>query len=171
MAEDVLWEGKWLRVQRRGSWDYVTRPGLSGVVGIVAVTDDRKIVLVEQFRPPVNANVIELPAGLAGDGEDAGEDLAVAAKRELLEETGYEAREMRPVARGVSSAGMSDEVIDLFHATGLRKSGSGGGVADEKVTLHEVPLGELKAWVDAQQRAGKLIDLKVLTAAWVAGVA
>src|SRR5215217_1288754 len=85
-------EGKRVRLVRRGDWEFVTRKKSSGIVAIVAVTDDYKLVLVEQYRPPVAKSVIELPAGLAGD--EAGheqEDLLTAARRELLEETGYEA--------------------------------------------------------------------------------
>ena len=87
---EVIYEGKHVRLVRRGEWEYVTRKNVTGIVGIVAVTDEGKLLLVEQPRPPLNRNVIELPAGLAGDvaGQE-GEELANAARRELLEETGY----------------------------------------------------------------------------------
>src|SRR5436190_21784999 len=92
VADEVLYEGKFRRYVRRGGWEYVARRNVTGIVGIIAVTDDGKLVLVEQFRPPVGKNVIEIPAGLAGDvAGSEHEALAEAARRELLEETGYEA--------------------------------------------------------------------------------
>src|SRR6478672_1057017 len=119
----VLYDGKHIQLVRRDRWEYARRKNLTGIVAIVAVTEDGKLVLVEQYRPPVGARVIELPAGLAGDvaGQEA-EDLATAALRELLEETGYEADVMTEVGAGAASAGMTDEIITLFLAAGLRKT-------------------------------------------------
>ena len=159
---ETVAEGKFIRLVRQGKWEYVKRKGIAGIVAIVAVTDDRKIILVEQDRPPVGKRVIELPAGLAGDvagHED--EELAAAARRELLEETGYEAREMTRVAEGAASAGISDEVITLFLATGLRKTGEGKGDGSEEIALHEVPVDRVVQWLDARVREGKLVDLKL----------
>jgi ADP-ribose pyrophosphatase len=160
-AETIL-DRKHLSLMRRGHWEYVSRKGVCGIVAIVAVTDDGKLVLVEQYRPPVDANVIELPAGLAGDlpGEST-EPLENAARRELMEETGYEAAEMRRVADGTPSAGITDEVITLFVAKGLKKTGEGAGDGSEQITLHEVPLREVEGWLAQQRKAGKLVDLKV----------
>jgi len=158
----TITKGKYLHLVRRGTWEFAHRPNISGIVGILAVTDDRKVLLVEQFRPPVNANVIELPAGLAGDLDDArGESLADAAKRELLEETGYAAATMTELASGPASAGICDEVITLFAATGLTKQHDGGGDASENITLHAVPVDEIDDWLKQQRLAGKMIDLKI----------
>ena len=159
---ETMAEGKFVRLVRQGTWEYAKRKGVAGIVGIVAVTEDRKLVLVEQFRPPVGKRVVELPAGLAGDepGHEK-EDLADAARRELLEETGYEAREMARVAEGAASAGMTDEIITLFLATGLRKTGEAKGDGSEDITVHEVPLDDVPRWLDARTREGKLVDLKV----------
>ena len=160
--EVTVAEGKYIRLVRQGGWEFARRKGISGIVGIVAVTDDRKLLLVEQYRAPVGASVIELPAGLAGDAKGhEREDLADAARRELLEETGYEARSMQRVAAGAASAGMTDEIITLFRATGLRKTGEGAGDETEDITVHEVPLSGVIDWLAAQERGGKLIDLKV----------
>jgi len=164
MADSVetIYEGKFLRVRRKGHWEYVERRKVSGIVGIVAITPAGKLILVEQFRAPLGRDVIELPAGLAGDvaGQET-EEMANAARRELLEETGYEAADMVEVAEGPPSAGLSTEVITLFRATGLKKTGDGGGDASEKITVHEVPLADVREWLHAQAAAGKAIDIKV----------
>jgi ADP-ribose pyrophosphatase len=157
----ILCEGKYLRFLRRGHWEYVTRRGVSGVVAIIAVTRDGKLLLVEQHRPPVEANVIELPAGLAGDGAHHHETMESAARRELLEETGYEAGTMAYVGGGTVSAGLTDELISLFLATDLNKTGPGLGEGGEQITLHEVPLDQLDTWLDQQAQLGKMADLKI----------
>ena len=158
----IVCDGKHVQLVRQGGWEFARRKGISGIVGIVAVTDDGKLVLVEQHRPPVGRRVIELPAGLAGDAKGhEKEDLADAARRELLEETGYEARTMQRVAAGAASAGMTDEVITLFRATGLKKVGEGTGDETEDITVHEVPLAGATDWLAAREREGKLIDMKV----------
>jgi ADP-ribose pyrophosphatase len=168
--EVVVADGKHVALVRRGAWEFARRKGVSGIVGIVALTDDGRIVLVEQERPPVGARVVELPAGLAGDAKGhEGEDLEAAARRELLEETGYAARTMRRVAAGAASAGMTDEVITLFVASGLEKVGPGEGDGAERIVTHEVPLADVERWLAAREREGMLIDLKVYAALHFAG--
>src|SRR5688572_13296836 len=163
-------EGKRIRLVRRGNWEYATRKGTTGIVAVVAVTDDGKLVLVEQVRPPVGKSVIELPAGIAGD--EAGheqEELADAARRELLEETGYDAADMTFLAEGVPSAGITDEVITLFRARGLKKTGKGEGDGSEQITLHEVAVHEVPRWLEDQRKAGRLVDLKVYSGLYFVG--
>jgi ADP-ribose pyrophosphatase len=165
MNKHVAWQGRFIQVAMRGTYECVERRNISGIVGIIAVTDDGKLILVEQFRPPVQASVIELPAGLAGDeagGE--GESPETAARRELLEETGYEARTMKPVARGAASAGLCDEIITLMLAEGLTRVGPGGGDEHESITVHEVPLTNLLDWLAQRQAGGAVIDVKVYSA-------
>jgi ADP-ribose pyrophosphatase len=157
-------DGKFLRFMKIGHWEYVTRKGVSGVVSIIAVTRDRKLLLVEQYRPPVESRVIELPAGLAGDGKYRHETLEAAARRELLEETGYEASEMNYVGGGPASAGLTDELISVFLATGLNKTGPGLGDGSEDIVLHEVPVDQLMTWIQQKAGEGLLIDLKVYAA-------
>lgn len=166
----TLYDGKFIRLVTQGKWEFAKRKNLSGIVGIVAVTEDGKLVLVEQFRPPVGRRVIELPAGLAGDvaGSEA-EDLADAARRELLEETGYEAGAMTYLTAGAASAGMVDEVITLYRATGLRKTGTGEGDGHEEIITHEVPVGEVERWLAREAAGGKLVDLKVYAGLFFAG--
>ena len=154
-------EGRHLRLLSIRGWEYVQRTVASGVVCIVAVTADDKLILVEQFRRPVDAYVIELPAGLAGDVEDRNESLETAARRELLEETGYEADYWTCLGDVVSSAGLTDEVVTVFRAHELRKVGLGGGDDSEDIVVHEVPLDDLPDWLAAAASAGKRIDSRV----------
>jgi ADP-ribose pyrophosphatase len=158
----IIAAGKHANFVRRDNWEYVERPKISGIVVIVPVTDDNKLILIEQFRVPVQKNVIELPAGLAGDiAGTENEPLAAAAKRELLEETGYEAREMTYLTEGASSAGITDEILAVFRATRLKKIGDPEGDGDEHITVHAIPLAEVPAWLVKQREEGKVIDLKV----------
>ena len=164
-APEILFEGHFLRVKKKGHWEYVERCKTSGIVGILAITDRREILLVEQFRLPVNKRVIEIPAGLAGDitGEED-EALATAAKRELLEETGYEAQQMEFLTEGPPSAGLSTEVVTFFQAQSLRKVSEGGGDGTENIQVHAVPLAELQSWIETKRKEGCLVDYKVYAA-------
>jgi ADP-ribose pyrophosphatase len=162
-SEQVMWRGEWIMAVKRGRWEYAKRArSITGIVGMVPVTDEGRLVLVEQYRPAVNANVIELPAGLVGDeAARAREPLEDAARRELTEETGYEAGRMEMLADVVPSAGISGESMVLYLASGLRKVGPGGGDEHEDITVHEVPLAEVEAFCKARQREGAAIDAKV----------
>jgi ADP-ribose pyrophosphatase len=158
----TVWEGKHLRVRTCGRWEFVERAKATGGVVIVAVTDDQKLLLVEQYRVPMGRPVIELPAGLAGDVEGSEtEELIQAAKRELFEETGYEAREMNFLMAGPSSAGLTNEVNTMFRATGLRCVGRGGGDEQEQIHLHTIPLVEVHGWLKQKMEQGLGVDPKV----------
>ena len=164
ITPEVIAEGKFLRFVRRERWEYVTRKGASGVVVVAAATDEGRVLLVEQFRPPLGRRVIELPAGLAGDVAGAADEpLAAAAQRELVEETGYRAARLKHVFTGPSSAGLTDEVLAIFVAAGLRRESAGGGVGGENITVHEVPLAEIDRWLEDRARGGTLIDVRVYT--------
>jgi ADP-ribose pyrophosphatase len=131
-------------------------------VVLVAVTAEGRLLLTEQHREPVGGPVIELPAGLVGDrAGEADEDVLTAARRELVEETGYDARDLRPLAAGPPSAGLSSEVVTFVLAAGLRRVGPGGGDEHEAITVHEVPLGGVLDWLAAHARAGRQVDPKI----------
>ncbi len=168
-TSETLFETRWLSVHRLGHWDFVRRPHSDFCVGILAVTPAEEIVLVEQFRIPLQRRVIEIPAGLVGDEpEHRGESLAATAARELLEETGYRAGTMAPLIATPTSAGMTSEIIHLFQAGDLSREHAGGGVGGEDMIVHHVPLGGLREWLRAQQSAGKSIDFKIHAALWLA---
>jgi len=167
----VLAKGRFLTFIDEGGWEYVTRPGVTGIVVIVAVTDEQRLVLVEQYRPAVHQRVIELPAGLGGDADGRrAESMGDAAARELEEETGYRAGEMVALGEGPIAVGVSDEVVSFFHARGLTRVGAGGGDETEDITVHEVPLAELPSFFAAQQRAGLGVDPKIYAGLFLAGV-
>lgn len=158
----VIAQGKFLRLMDIDTWEFLDRPGAAGVVDIVAVTDDGCLVLVEQFRPAVGGRSIELPAGLIGDqSSEADENPLDAAARELQEETGYIAGQLTKVAAGAPSPGQSTENVHMFLATGLTKVSAGGGVDDENITVHQVPVARADQWLSQQSANGSKVSLRV----------
>lgn len=162
MKRVTHYEGKYKRFVSVDRWEFVERLNCWGIVGIIAVTDDKKVILVEQMRIPVGHPVIEFPAGLAdGAGGKSDETLEDVAKRELLEETGYEAKEMKLCARGPISSGSTSDILTLFRAYGLKKVGSGGGDHTESIVVHEIPISKIDSWLKKKEEEGILIDSKV----------
>lgn len=164
--KQTVYKGRHLSMIQRAGWEFATRNTPSGAVGIVAITEDNRLVLVEQYRPPVDCRVIELPAGLVGDLQDQSDESALeSAKRELLEETGYTAKHWTHLGAGYSTPGMTDESIELYLAEGLEKQQAGGGDESESITLHEIPLVEVVPWLTER---GLLTDLKLLAGLYLA---
>jgi ADP-ribose pyrophosphatase len=156
---EILGEGRFLRLVRRGRWEYCERRNVTGIVVIVATTPARELVLVEQERPAVRARVLELPAGLAGD--EGEESLEAAARRELLEETGFLAERWERLVDATPSPGLCSEVVTFFRASGLSRTGPGGGDPTERIVVHLVPLADAAAWLRARTGPGLLVDEKV----------
>ncbi len=168
---ETLFETRWLGVYRIGHWDFVRRPNSDACVGILAVTPNDEVVLIEQFRIPVQRSVIEIPAGLVGDEEEfKGEAISETARRELLEETGYHAGKIEPLIVSPTSAGMTSEFTHLFLATDLEKQGVGGGTGSEDIKIHLVPRNSLRTWLREKQQAGHALDFKIHAALWSAGL-
>jgi ADP-ribose pyrophosphatase len=165
----TLGKGKFLKLVIDGKWEYVERVNSKGVVAVVALTSDRRIILTEQFRPAVGRSVIDLPAGLAGDiaGQE-NEALEVSALRELIEETGYHATRLTHMADCPSSPGLTSEVVSLFVARNVRQKGDGGGVEGESIVVHTPFLRGIDRWLQKQVSQGKLIDGKVFTGLYFA---
>jgi ADP-ribose pyrophosphatase len=164
-----LHAGRHLRLVVRNGWEFVERPGIHGIVLVVAVTPEGRLLLVEQRREAVGAIVLELPAGLAGDaGSPAGEPLGEAARRELVEETGWDAASMERLTAGPPSAGVTSEIVTLFRARGLSKVGAGGGVGGEAITVREVPLEAVEAFLGEREARGVLVDPKIWAGLWFA---
>ena len=164
---EVLAEGRFLRLVRRRGWEFAERRGIHGIVVLVAVTPNGELLLVEQHREAVGATVIELPAGLAGDepGHEH-ESLEGAAARELREETGWEAASWERLSAGPPTSGISNEVVTLMRARGLRRHGTGGGAGQERITVHAIPLATVASWLRGRESAGTLVDPKVWAGLW-----
>lgn len=162
--ETLHYQGRYLDLVEVEGWEYTRRSNAHAVVVIVALTSDKQLVLVEQYRRPVDARVLELPAGLVGDLHGPDEHVLDAAGRELHEETGFEAGRLEQIMQTPSSAGMTDEIVTFVRARDLRRTGPGGGDDSEDIEVHLVPLEEVDGWLSQRQSQGALLDPKIYTA-------
>lgn len=165
---ESLYKGKYLEMVKQGTWEFVQRTNKTTVVIIIAVTEDDKILFVEQHRVPVGAKCIELPAGLVGD--KGAEDPKDAVKRELAEESGYEADKVMYLFNGVVTPGLTSEDAGLYIASSLKKMANPPKDESEQIVLHEIPLAEADAWLNKKRAEGMIIDLKCYTGLYFAGM-
>jgi ADP-ribose pyrophosphatase len=128
--------------------EVVVHPG-SAVV--LPVLEDRRLVVIRQYRHAAGQYLWELVAG----HKDPGESFVQAARRELQEETGYVARKVTKLLAIFPSPGLLGERMEIFLAQGLTK-GMARPEADEKITLQILTLAEAKTWI----RSGKICDAK-----------
>jgi 8-oxo-dGTP pyrophosphatase MutT (NUDIX family) len=139
------------------TWEALERVGVGGIVVMVGVTPQGNVIIEKQFRPPMGRDVIELPAGLV----EAGEDMEEAARRELIEETGWAAGKLEFLAEGPISTGASTESLRAYLCTDLQHVGKNGGDDNEIIEVIEVPIGNAQQFLRDQQLQGTLVDLKV----------
>jgi len=145
--------------------EYIIHPG---AVMIVAQCDDGRLVLERQYRYPVQAVMVEFPAGKL----DPGEASLACAQRELLEETGYTAREWARAGVLHPVISYSTEFIDIWFARGLVQ-GARKLDAGEFLDVFTATPAELLAWcangqvTDAKTLTGALWLQNVLSGAWV----
>ena len=165
--KQTLYEGDWLRLVKIGHWESCERTHGQGMaVIVIAVTPDDEVLFVEQFRVPLQAPTIEMPAGLVGDIH-ADESIEVSAIRELEEETGWTAARAEVLMIGPTSSGSSSEKIAFVRATGLRKVGEGGGDGDEDITVHAIPRARAAAWLAQKIGEGYELDAKLWAGLWM----
>ena len=112
-------EGKRVLLIERDDWEYVERKKGKEAVAIIARTADDRLILTEQQRKPVNARVIDWPAGLIGD-DDPDATPEATARKELKEETGYECESVELLAKGPTSPGITSELVSIYRAVGGR---------------------------------------------------
>ena len=139
-------------------WEFFERVNCQGIVVIVPVTDEEEVLLIRQFRPPVNNYVVEFPAGL----NDQGETLEEAARRELIEETGYSAKEMIFLAEGPLSSGASAEILTAYLAKGIQFIGIGERDETEEIEVLRIPVDDLFQKLSLFRTQGDYVDLKIL---------
>ncbi len=166
LSKKVVWQGKFMSAveityrDARGvvrTWEALERLGIGGIVVMVAVTPSGNIILEKQFRPPMGREVLELPAGLIEPGEPP----EVAAKRELIEETGWSAGKLEFLAEGPLSTGASTEALKAYLCTELEHIGKNGGDDNEIIEVIEVPIVQTQEYLRSAQTRGMLVDLKV----------
>jgi ADP-ribose diphosphatase len=166
VSKKVVWRGKFMSAveityrDARGvlrTWEALERLGIGGIVVMVAVTPAGNVILEKQFRPPVGREVLELPAGLV----EPDESMEIAAKRELIEETGWSAGRLEFLAEGPISTGASTEALRAYLCTDLNYVGKNGGDDNEIIEVIEVPIQHAQEYLRAAQSKGMLIDLKV----------
>ncbi|HEY1070563.1 MAG TPA: NUDIX hydrolase [Thermomonas sp.] len=165
--KQTLYEGQWLRLVRIGQWESCERTHGQGMaVIVIAVTPADEVLFVEQYRIPLGARTIEMPAGLVGD-DHAEDTLVDAARRELIEETGWSPGRVEVLLTGPTSSGMSNERIAFVRARDLVRVGDGGGVDDENIIVHAVPRAEAPAWLMRKRAEGFELDLKLWAGLWM----
>lgn len=160
---ETMWQGKYIAAKKQGRWEYVGRARGIKAAAIVAVDADGHLILVDQYRVPLGRRCLELPAGLIGDETD-GEGIEIAAARELEEETGYRPARIELIDEFWSSPGMVSESFFLVRAHDLVRTGEGGGVEGEGITVHRVKLTDVPAYIAARRAEGMAVDVKLLLA-------
>jgi ADP-ribose pyrophosphatase len=151
----TIFEGKKVLVRERDGWEFVERKKGKSAAAIIALTGDGKIVLVGQYRRPVDAQVIDFAAGLVGDEGD--EDAEATARKELEEETGYRCASLQRLATAPTSPGITSETVTFFLASGLERAGD----AEAEITVYEIAREKIVEWLRARESEGVLIDVKV----------
>ena len=125
----------------------------AGSAVMMPVDERGRILLVRQYRLPARQYLWELPAGRV----DGGETPLQAARRELVEETGYRARKWEKLAVFYPSPGFLAEKMTIFLATGL-KSGDAAPMEDERIETRWFTSREIDDWI----KRGKILDAKTM---------
>jgi ADP-ribose diphosphatase len=149
VTSDEIIEPSGIRARR----DIIRHPGSVVILGIDERKAEPSVLLIRQYRYAAGQELWELPAGRIDEGENALE----AAKRELLEETGYTASEWVPALYYYASPGFLDETMTIFAARDLRR-GKATPEEDESIVSRLVPLTQAVQWV----MAGKMQDGKAI---------
>ena len=160
----LAWQGTYLKVIRdevelpngkRGTREFITHPGAALVIPMLSAT---KVLMIRQFRYAMKKEFLEFPAGKI----DKGESSLQTAKREMLEETGYEAQTLRFLTTIHPVIGYADEKIDIYLGENLIKRGESQLDHNEFLNIEEVEISELKKFI----QAGDLTDVKTQIAAF-----
>lgn len=160
--EDVIYSGKVVKLTlqnvmlpdgRKAKREIIRH---SGGVAIIAFKDKDTVLLVEQYRKPIDKMLLEIPAGKIENGED----IEACGIRELEEETGYKSNKFTYLGKIVTSPGFADEYIYIYRADDVYKGRDDIGDADEFINIHEVSLSKIKEMI----KNGEIIDAKTICA-------
>lgn len=157
---EVMCEGKFVRLVKRGKWEFASRARNINAVVILA-EHDGKVILIDQPRVPLGARCVELPAGLVGD-VDRDATVEATAVKELEEETGFTVERIEVLGEFYSSPGMLSEGFTLVRAHGVRRIGEGGGDEHEDIAVHLVARAEIPNFLEQKRAEGFGIDAKLL---------
>lgn len=157
---EVMCEGKFVRLVKRGKWEFASRARNINAVVILA-EHDGKVILIDQPRVPLGARCVELPAGLVGD-EDPDATVEATAIKELEEETGFTAERIEVLGEFYASPGMVSESFALVRAHGVRRVGDGGGDDNEDINVHLVARADIPNFIEQKRAEGFGIDVKLL---------
>jgi ADP-ribose pyrophosphatase len=163
----IVWQGKHLIVEltqyldknrQPREYETVRRTTHGHIAAIVAITKDRKVILVEQLRVPHAARIVEFPAGL--NDKAGGENVADLAARELLEETGYApGTPLRCLMVGPFDAGLNDDVLEYYFTSDAHKVQESSPEDTEDIRVLAVPLDEFEQFCLDNQ---PFCDIKML---------
>ena len=157
---EVMCEGRFVRLVKRGKWEFASRARNISAVVILA-EHEGKVILIDQPRVPLGARCVELPAGLVGD-EDPNATVEATAIRELEEETGFTAARIEVLGEFYASPGMVSESFTLVRAHGVRRIGEGGGDDNEDIHVHVVARADIPNFLEQKRAEGFGIDAKLL---------
>lgn len=147
---EKIFEGKVIKLQvddvqlpngKKSKRELIKHPG---AVAVIPITDEKKIIFVEQYRKPLEKSIIEIPAGKL----ECGESPEITAIRELEEETGYTAKTLTKLTSFYTSPGFADELMHIYLATDLQKLDQPPALdEDEFIDILELTLDEAKQYV------------------------
>jgi len=157
---EVMCEGRFVRLIRRGKWEYASRANDIRAVVILA-EHGGKVILIDQPRVPLDGRSVELPAGLIGD-VDPNATVESTAVKELEEETGFTAERIERLGDFHASPGMLSESFTLVRAHGVRRIGDGGGDENEDINVHLVARADIPNFIEQKRAEGFAVDVKLL---------
>lgn len=147
-----------LPTEKKVTREVVEHPG---AVAVVAIREDKTVVMVRQYRHPAGKILLEIPAGKLDEGENPD----ACAVRELEEETGYKAAVIRKLATVYTTPGFTDELMHIYAAEGLSQSKQNMD-EDEFIDIDYYTPQQLKEMI----QAGQIEDAKTLLGLFMAGV-